>query len=172
MLVNLFPRRLNFARASILVAILGLVILPWNLYDNAAVIQYFLGGLGAMLGPFFGIIAADFWIVRKGRINVPDLYTESPSGTYFYSNGINWKAMAAFVPATLAALAVAFIPFLQSASAFSWFFGAIISVVLYCMIETRRGSFENVSGEAIAVESGSPHAVEGFTEIPETACST
>ncbi|WP_329812475.1 cytosine permease, partial [Streptomyces sp. GSL17-113] len=75
-LVNLFPRRLNFRRAGLVSAVLGLVILPWNLYDSPIVVNYFLGGLGALLGPLFGVIMADYWLLRRSRVNVPDLYTE------------------------------------------------------------------------------------------------
>lgn len=35
-----------------------MVILPWNLYNTPVVIVYFLGGLGALLGPLFGVILA------------------------------------------------------------------------------------------------------------------
>jgi hypothetical protein len=59
-LTNLFPERLNFARAGLVSAVIGVVILPWNLYNSPVVINYFLGGLGALLGPLFGIIIADY----------------------------------------------------------------------------------------------------------------
>ena len=62
---NLFPKHLNFRRAAFISAVIGLVILPWNLYNSPAVINYFLGGLGAILGPLFGIIMADYWLVRR-----------------------------------------------------------------------------------------------------------
>ncbi len=75
-LTNLFPRKLNFFRAGLLSAVIGLVILPWNLYDNPAVINYFLGGLGGLLGPLFGVIITDYWLIRRTKINVPELYTE------------------------------------------------------------------------------------------------
>ena len=63
------------------------------------VIVYFLGGLGALLGPLFGIVMADYWLLRKRRINVPELYTTDPGGTYFYSRGINLRAIGALIPA-------------------------------------------------------------------------
>ena len=77
-LAALLPRHLNFRRAAIVSAILGLIILPWNLYNSPVVIVYFLGGLGAFLGPLFGIVMADYWLLRKQRINVPELYTTDP----------------------------------------------------------------------------------------------
>ena len=79
-LTNLFPRKLNFSRAGLVSAVIGLVILPWNLYNSPAVIVYFLGGLGALLGPLFGVIIADYWLLRRTKINVPSSTPRTPPG--------------------------------------------------------------------------------------------
>ena len=152
-LTNLFPKKLNFARAGLISAVIGLVILPWNLYNSPAVIVYFLGGLGALLGPLFGVIIADYWLLRRTKINVPELYTEDPTGAYFYRNGFNPRAIAAFIPAAVLSLLIAFIPALNSLSAFSWFFGAGIGALTYLVVADRKQTFEDVSGEPIAVPS-------------------
>jgi nucleobase:cation symporter-1, NCS1 family len=152
-LTNLFPRHLNFRKAALISATIGLVILPWNLYNNPVVIVYFLGGLGALLGPLFGVIMADYWLLRKGRVNVPHLYTREEGGNYFYKRGINAKAIKGLVPAGVISLAIAFVPALHDLSPFSWFFGAGIAAVTYYFISDRTKSFESASGEPIAVES-------------------
>ncbi|MBB6405758.1 NCS1 nucleoside transporter family [Arthrobacter sp. AZCC_0090] len=104
-LTNLFPKHLNFRRAGMASAVIGLVILPWNLYNNPTVIVYFLGGLGALLGPLFGVVMADYWLLRRAKINVPELFTEERTGAYFYRNGFNPRAIAAFTPAAIISLA-------------------------------------------------------------------
>ncbi len=152
-LTNLFPKRLNFRRAAAVSAVIGLVILPWNLYNNPLVILYFLGGLGALLGPLFGVVMADYWLIRRGKVNVPELYSASPAGTYFYKNGVNPKAIMAMVPAAVVALAIAFVPTLGAAAPFAWFFAAGIAAVVYYFISDRTQKLEDVDGEAIAVAS-------------------
>ena len=152
-LTNLFPKRLDFRKAAILSAVIGLVILPWNLYNNPVVIVYFLGGLGALLGPLFGVIMADYWLIRRGKVDVPALYTEDRTGAYHYTKGVNPRAVAALVPAAAVAIAIAFIPALGALSSFSWFFGAGIAAVNYWFIADRKRSFEDADGEAIAVPS-------------------
>jgi NCS1 family nucleobase:cation symporter-1 len=117
------------------------------------VIVYFLGGLGAFLGPLFGIVMADYWLLRKQRINVPELYTTDPRGTYFYSRGINLRAIGALIPSAGISLVFAFTPSLQAFSAFSWFIAAALGGVIYFVLADRSRSYEDVSGEAIAVES-------------------
>lgn len=150
-LASLFPKHLDFRRAAILSAVIGLVILPWNLYNSPAVINYFLGGLGALLGPLFGVIMADYWLVRKGKVNVPELYSEDPAAEYAYTNGINYKAIIATVPAAVAALILAFAPSFAHIAGFSWFVGSILAAITYLVIADKSRTFTSVDGEAIAV---------------------
>ncbi len=86
-LTNLAPNLLNFRRAGLISATIAVLILPWHLYNSPGVILYFLGGLGALLGPLYGIIMVDYYLVRKGRVNLPELYTESRAGAYHYARG-------------------------------------------------------------------------------------
>lgn len=150
---NLFPKQLNFRRAAFISAVIGLVILPWNLYNSPAVINYFLGGLGAILGPLFGIIMADYWLVRRSNINVPALFTTDARGEYHYANGVNGRAVVALVITAVAALLMAFVPAFKVVSEFSWFIGAGLGAIVYLVVADRRGPFNDVSGEPIAVAS-------------------
>ncbi|WP_137824160.1 NCS1 family nucleobase:cation symporter-1 [Brevibacterium sp. 2SA] len=150
-LTNLFPRHLDFRRAAIISAIIGFAILPWNLYDSPVVIVYFLGGLGALLGPLFGVIMVDYWLVRKTKVNVPQLYTEAHDGEYFYHHGVNWRAIGAFIPAAILSLILALVPAFSGVSQFSWFLGAGIAAVIYFVIARRDFTFREVDGEEIAV---------------------
>ncbi|MFJ6695097.1 NCS1 family nucleobase:cation symporter-1 [Streptomyces sp. NPDC091272] len=153
-LVNLFPQKLNFRRAGLVSAVLGLVILPWNLYNSPVVVEYFLGGLGAFLGPVFGIVMADYWLIRRARVHVPHLYTEDPAASYAYRSGINPRAVTALVPAAAVAVAVAFVPALSAASGFSWFVGTLLAALLFTVLPGRpRGPHADVDGEHIAVPS-------------------
>ena len=154
-LSNLAPRHLNFRRAGLISATLAVLILPWNLYNSPLVIVYFLSGLGALLGPLYGVIMSDYWLLRKGCINVPELYTEHPTGAYHYSKGINLRAVAAFVPAALLAIVLALVPHFHSVAPFSWLIGAGIAAVLYLLIAPRNRHYHDVSGECIAVDHSS-----------------
>jgi NCS1 family nucleobase:cation symporter-1 len=150
-LVSLFPQRLTFRSAGVVSATIGLVILPWNLYDSPVAVTYFLGGLGALLGPVFGIVMADYWLLRKAQIHVPHLYTEDPESTYHYRRGVNPKAVGVFVPAAVISVVIALVPFFSGISGFSWFIGAGIAATLYWALSDRTKTYEHVDGEAIAV---------------------
>ncbi|MCY1419712.1 putative allantoin permease [compost metagenome] len=116
-------------------------------------IVYFLSGLGALLGPLYGVIMVDYWLIRKGQVNVPQLYSEDPNGPYYYSRGVNLRAVAAFIPAALIAIVLALVPGFHSVSPFSWLIGAGIAGMLYLIIAKRQPHYADVSGEAIAVEN-------------------
>lgn len=152
-LSNLFPRTLNFRRAGLLSGFIGLLILPWNLYNSPAVITYFLGGLGALLGPLFGIIMADYWILCRTRVNVPDLYRSSVEGTYFYTRGVNLRAILALVISSIASLMFAFLPAFHFVSSFAWFVGSILGAIVYLAVAKRKDQYADIDGETIAVKS-------------------
>ena len=152
-LANLFPRKLNFKRAGLVSAVIGLVILPWNVYNNPTVIVYFLGGLGAILGPLFGVIMADYWLIRKTRVNVPALYSESPDGEYHFRGGFNMRAIWALIPAAIIAVIIAVVPTFHAVAGFSWFIGAGLGLVFYLIVADRKMPINEVDGESIAVPS-------------------
>lgn len=150
-LTNMFPRKLNFARAAIVSAVIGLLILPWNLYNSPVVIVYFLGGLGALLGPLFGIIMVDYWIIRRSKVNVPQLYNDAQEGEYYYHKGVNPRAIAAFIPAALVSMAVALLPIFSAASEFAWFIGAGLGALCYLVAARKSLEYIDQHGESIAV---------------------
>jgi NCS1 family nucleobase:cation symporter-1 len=81
------------------------------------------------LGPFAGIMAVDFYLVRKGLIDVHALY--SPHGRYRYTGGVNWRAAVALlvsVPPNMPGLVHAINPKVPIGGAqhifdFGWIFG-------------------------------------------------
>ena len=152
-LSNLAPRHLTFRRAGMISATIAVLILPWNLYNSPLVIVYFLSGLGALLGPLYGVIMVDYWLLRKGQIDVPALYSEDPRGAYFYSRGVNMRAVAAFIPAALIAIVLALVPGFHEVSPFSWLIGAGIAALLYLIFAKRQAHYASVSGESIAVDN-------------------
>jgi len=152
-LTNLFPKHLNFRKAAWVSGTIGLVILPWNLYNNPLVIVYFLGGLGALLGPLFGVVMADYWLLRRGKVDVPALYSEAPGSAYFYKKGVNPRAITAMVPAAAVAILIAFVPTLEAVAPFAWFFGAGVAAIAYYLVADRKQKHDDVSGEPIAVAS-------------------
>ncbi|MDR3100257.1 MAG: NCS1 family nucleobase:cation symporter-1 [Paraburkholderia sp.] len=130
-LANVWPKRITFRRGGVISAVLALVVMPWNLYSNPVVVNYFLGGLGAFLGPLFGIMAADYFLIRRGVVKLEDLYRSDENGEYFYRNGFNPRALAVFVPTAGVAVVIALVPALSALAAFAWPIGFVAAGVAY-----------------------------------------
>lgn len=106
-LSNLVPKKLDFRRAGLVAAILALVVMPWKLYSSPAVVDDFLGTLGAFLGPLFGILMTDYYLFRKQRVAIAELYRLHVHGGYSYTGGVNWRALVSFVVAAAIAAPIA-----------------------------------------------------------------
>jgi NCS1 family nucleobase:cation symporter-1 len=97
-LTVLFPRFVNIERGCVIAAIVGgWVIVPWKILSSAETFLAFMGGYAVFLAPIAGILASDYWLVKKQNIDVPGLY--NPDGRYRYWNGINWRALLALIVA-------------------------------------------------------------------------
>jgi NCS1 family nucleobase:cation symporter-1 len=79
--------------------------------------------ISILLGPVIGIMLADYFIIRKGKLNVQDLYTAG--GQYEYTNGFNMSAMIA--------LAASFVLSFTS-STYAFFIGLIVSPIIYVIL--------------------------------------
>src|SRR5919199_5673074 len=91
---NLAPKYISFKTGGIITAILGVVSFPWVLFESVgAYIFTWLVGYGSLLGASGAIMIADYWILRRRRLDVVELYKSE--GRYAYSGGWNWRAIVA-----------------------------------------------------------------------------
>jgi NCS1 family nucleobase:cation symporter-1 len=137
-LANAWPSRIDFRRGGLIAAMIALVITPWNLFNSPVVINLFLGGLGALLGPLFGIIMVDYYVLRKQRVVVRDLFREE--GYYTYTRGWNQKALLSFFVSAVPAVILALLPVFAAVSAFSWFIGAGVAGTVHYFISRNDSS--------------------------------
>lgn len=139
-LSNLAPKYITFNRGGVIAACLSVLPMPWHLYNNPESIRYFVGGLGAFLGPLFGVLVIDYWIIRRGNVDVDALFTSSRRGPYFYRRGVNPRAVAACIPATAVSAVVALVPAMSDISPFSWAIGAVLGGATYLVVASSHQS--------------------------------
>ncbi len=93
---NVSPSRINFRTGALITAAIGVLMMPWRLYNDASTYIFsWLIGYGALLGPIAGIMIADYFLLRRRELNVHDLYRRG--GAYEYHKGVNWVAMGALL---------------------------------------------------------------------------
>ncbi len=146
---NLAPHRISFRTGGLITAFLGIVIMPWKLLSSSqGYIFTWLVGYSALLGPIGGILIADYFVLRRTRLDVADLYRRG--GRYEYARGINPAAVVAFVlgviPSIPGFLAQAFpasfpgVPaMLKDLYAYAWFIGVGVAGVVYLAMMRGRG---------------------------------
>ena len=100
--------------------------------------------LGAFIGPLFGILLADFYLIKRSRVWVDDLFDATPKGRYWYRGGFNPKAIAALLPSVAIGLIISFVPSLHEVASFSWFIGAALGGGCYRYLARN----ERAAGEA------------------------
>ncbi|MBF6214051.1 NCS1 family nucleobase:cation symporter-1 [Nocardia puris] len=135
---NAAPKYISFRTGGIITAVLSIVVLPWKLWENQDFIIYFLGGVGALMGPVFGILVVDYYLVRRQRTAVGDLYSDHPEGSYWYTRGFNPKALIALGISGTIAVIVALAPDSQTITALSWPVGAALGAAIMYGLNVKR----------------------------------
>jgi len=91
---NAFPKLISFRTGGLITGVLGILMQPWRLLaDPSGYIFDWLVGYSGGLGSIAGVLIADYWLVRKRRLELGDLYRRQ--GAYTYNAGWNWRAVVA-----------------------------------------------------------------------------
>jgi len=149
---NVNPQKISWRMGGMIAAVGSILLTPWNWYNNDEAIHYTLGVLGALIGPLFGILIADYYLIRKQKIVVDDLFTMDPKGEYHYQDGYNTVAIGSLIGAGLLSISSVVLPKLLGGagwiSDYSWFIGCGVGFALYYVLARRA----NIAG------SGQPGA--------------
>jgi NCS1 family nucleobase:cation symporter-1 len=137
---NVSPQRISWRAGGMIAAAGSVLITPWNIYNSPEVIHYTLETLGAFIGPLFGVLIADYYLIRKQQVTVDDLFTMSTEGRYWYRNGYNPPAIiATAVGAAIAVIPVLWTngPGMATLAQYSWFIGMGLGLVVYTVLAPR-----------------------------------
>ncbi|RYF24828.1 MAG: NCS1 family nucleobase:cation symporter-1, partial [Comamonadaceae bacterium] len=135
---NVAPQHISWRTGGMIAAVGSIFITPWNLYNNPQVIHYTLDVLGSFIGPLFGILISDYYLVRKQQVDVDDLYTMGPQGRYWYTNGYNLRAVWTMVPSALIPILCVLIPAWRGAANYAWFIGMGLGFVIYTALNLNN----------------------------------
>ena len=138
---HLWPRRISFRTGGLITGVLGILIQPWKLIaDPSGYIFKWLVAYSSLLGAVGGILIADYYIIRRTRLDLAGLYESN--GPYWYVRGFNPLAMVALaigiapcVPGflgTIGALHVS--PVWISLYHYAWFISFALSSVCYVVL--------------------------------------
>jgi NCS1 family nucleobase:cation symporter-1 len=89
-LQNVLPR----ASQRVLIVVIGAVSLALAAFLTMGQYFGFLLLIGSVFVPLFGILAADYYVLRHRRLQVDELYQSG--GSYWFRDGIHWLAVVAW----------------------------------------------------------------------------
>jgi NCS1 family nucleobase:cation symporter-1 len=127
---NLWPRKISFKLGGVITCFVGIAMMPWKLLANHRTFIFgWLGGYAAVLGPVAGIMICDYFLIRRKRLVVNELYLRG--GEYEYSRGFNWRAIGALCIGSAVALMGLVVPSVRVLYDYSWFVGFVVAFVVY-----------------------------------------
>lgn len=127
-LTALAPKIFTVKTGGILTGLLGVLILPWKIINHLFLFYSFIG---SMFGPIAGIMISDFFINKKGKLNLREIYAPENSAL---SRDYNTRAVTVLAISFSLSMAGAFFPqiaILKLINDFAFFSGLISSFVLY-----------------------------------------
>jgi nucleobase:cation symporter-1, NCS1 family len=142
---NLNPKRISYVTGGLITALIGVLMMPWKLMATMGdYIFTWLIGYSGLMGAIGGILICDYWVLRRRRLNLAALF--ETDGQYSYSNGFNWRAVAALVLAILPVVPgflraattrggiVANPDFLDTLYTYAWFVTFALGFVIYYVL--------------------------------------
>lgn len=97
----LLPRYLNIRRGGYICALVGLVMCPWNLLNSANNFTTYLSAYSVFLSSIAGVMICDYYIVRKGYLEIRELYSAKKSSPYYFTFGFHLKGYIAYIAGIL-----------------------------------------------------------------------
>src|ERR1700759_3314582 len=98
-LVFVSTLRMSWGNGVLLTSVLGTLSFPWLLMANSKAFFGFILYYSAFFGPILGVMLADYYIVRRGELEIGELYKDGPDSPYWYSGGFNIAGLlAVFIP--------------------------------------------------------------------------
>ncbi|MFO0789046.1 MAG: cytosine permease [Pirellulales bacterium] len=144
------PRWVTFRIGGLITGVIGILMRPWKLVeDPTGYIFRWLVAYSALLGAVGGILVADYFIIRRTRLDLAGLYKKD--GPYWYSAGFNPLALIALVlgiapcvPGFLAAVSESWkaivSPLWSDLYAYAWFISFGVAFIVYWLLMVLRGA--------------------------------
>jgi len=133
---NIAPKYISEAKGVIVTGVIGILLMSWELLKKLgwldsdvsveSLYSNWLIGYSSLLGPIAGIMIVDYFLVRKQRYELPDLYRDG--GVYPAWNTAGFIAFLIPVGLTLVAITTGYLGWFYN---YGWFTGSILGGIIY-----------------------------------------
>ena len=137
-LINFAPSKLSSTSSSVIIGILAFFIgALWVPILSQVGVLSIVDTIGAFFGPIFGIIVADYYLIKKKEIINKDIFSASESGSYYFSGGWHLKAIYSLFIAFIFSAATIWNPDFRFLQSYSWLIGAFVGFTMYFLLSEK-----------------------------------
>ena len=137
-LINFAPAKLSPTSAGIIIGILAFFIGGlWVPILSQIGVLSIVDTVGAFFGPIFGIIIADYYLIKKKEIVNKDIFSASENGSYYFSGGWHFKAIYSLFIAFIFSAATIWNPDFRFLQSYSWLIGAFVGFMMHYLLSKK-----------------------------------
>ena len=137
-LINFIPSKLNLKSSSLIIGLLGfLVSIFWFSVLSQIGILSFVDTFSSFFGPLFGVMIADYYLIKNKELSNKDIYSLDGEGMYFYSGGWHLKGIYSLFLGFIFSSSTIWNVNLMFLQPYGWIIGAIFSCIIYYLLAKK-----------------------------------
>ena len=137
-LINFMPSSLNLKSASYVISIIGFFVgIFWLTILSQIGILSFVDTLISFFSPIFGVMIADYYLIKSESISNKDIYSTDADSIYYFSKGWHIKGCYSILIGFIFSASTIWNPNLMFLKSFAWIIGAFISFLTYYLLAKK-----------------------------------
>lgn len=137
-LINFYPKKLTLKSASYTISVVSFLIgIFWLTLLSQIGILSFVDTFGSFFGPIFGLMIADYYLIKQKNISNKDIYSVETDSVYYFSNGWHIKAIYSLLIGFIFSASTIWNPNLMFLHSYAWIIGAFISLIIYYLLAKK-----------------------------------
>ena len=137
-IINFIPNNIDLKTSGVLILIFGFIAGGlWPAILSKVGVINIIDSFAAFFGPIFGVIIADYYLVKKEKVNHKDLFFLRDENEYLYSKGWNLKAIYSIIIGFIFSFSLLWNNNLSDIKSFSWIIGFVVSYFLYYLLNEK-----------------------------------
>ena len=137
-LVNFLPNLLSLKSAGLIIAVFGFVVgISWLVYLSQIGILSFIDSFSAFFGPIFGVMIADYYLIKRGIVANKDIHSITNDGEYYFSGGWHLKGVYSLIIGFIFSASTIWNSSFMFLQSFAWIIGAFVSGFVYYLLARK-----------------------------------
>ncbi len=137
-LINFIPNKLNLKSSSLIIGLLGFVVsIFWLTLISQIGVLSLIDTFAALFGPLFGVIIADYYLIKNKELSNNDIYSVDGEGLYFYSGGWHLKGVYSLFLGFIFSSSTIWNVNLMFLQTYSWIMGAFVAWITYYLLAKK-----------------------------------